>query len=200
MEKALWQEDLSTLLIADTHFGKARHFRKGGIPIPENIHESDFALIAELIRTKKARKVVFLGDLFHSDWNTHWGVLEMFMKEFSQVGFELVKGNHDILREEIYSQSQLTVHHHPIQIGSFLLSHEPVNAVGLTNICGHLHPGIRLSGKGKQSLRFPCFYESEDRVVLPAFGRFTGTMEINNYGEGMAYAVVSKNLIPINLS
>lgn len=198
--KALWQEEEGMLLIADTHFGKARHFRKGGIPIPENIHESDFALLAELIRTNKARKVVFLGDLFHSDWNTHWQVLEHFMKEFSQVSFELVKGNHDILQENIYAQSLLTVHHHPIQLGAFLLSHEPVKAQGLVNICGHLHPGIRLSGRAKQRLKFPCFYLSEDRIVLPAFGSFTGTMEINSFGEGIAYAVVSKKLLQINLS
>ena len=40
--------------------------------------------------------------------------------------------------------------------------------------CGHLHPGIRLRGKGKQSITLPCFFLSQHMGILPAFGSFTG--------------------------
>jgi uncharacterized protein len=199
LQKALWLEEESMLLLADTHLGKARHFRKGGIPIPDTIHDTDFSVLYGLIFNLHAKKVIFLGDLFHSDWNLHWQSFENFMNEFPEVEFELIKGNHDILKEEVYRESQLKVHASPLQIGELLLSHEPLESGELTNICGHVHPGIRLIGRARQSLRFPCFYQTKGRIILPAFGRFTGTMEINHYGEGTAYAVVNRKLHPINL-
>ncbi len=199
-QKALWLEEEGLLLLADTHLGKARHFRKGGIPIPDAVHETDFTLLSELITDLCAKKVFFLGDLFHSDWNEHWYTFEKFMIGFPDVQFVLIKGNHDILREDTYSGSKLTVYSSPLRVGDLLLSHEPIECNGLTNICGHLHPGIRLRGKARQSLRFPCFYQTHNRIILPAFGRFTGTMEINQFAKGTAYAVVNQKLHPINLS
>ena len=44
---------------------------------------------------------------------------------------------------------------------------------------GHLHPGIRVRGMGKQCLQFPCFYFGAAYAILPAFGRFTGTVSID---------------------
>ena len=38
-EKAVWIDSMAVLLIADFHFGKASHFRKSGIPIPEKVHD-----------------------------------------------------------------------------------------------------------------------------------------------------------------
>ncbi len=200
LQKAIWLEDESVLMLADTHLGKARHFRKGGIPIPETIHDTDFSILSELISNYYVKKVLFLGDLFHSHWNVHWQTFENFMHGFPEVEFELVKGNHDILNEEVYLGSRLKVHESPLQLGGLLLSHEPLESGDLTNICGHLHPGIRLVGKARQSLRFPCFYQTAQRIILPAFGRFTGIMEINHHGEGTAYAVVNQKLHSIKLS
>ena len=49
-EKAVWIESLRVLLLADLHFGKASHFRKAGIPIPEQVHDLDYIRIEKLIR------------------------------------------------------------------------------------------------------------------------------------------------------
>ena len=43
---------------------------------------------------------------------------------------------------------------------------------------GHIHPGIRIDGAGRQSLYFPCFYFGKKYAVLPAFSRFTGAAVI----------------------
>jgi metallophosphoesterase superfamily enzyme len=42
-------------------------------------------------------------------------------------------------------------------------------------MAGHLHPAVRLAGRGGQSLALPCFYFGHAYAVLPAFGDFTGT-------------------------
>ena len=55
---------------------------------------------------------------------------------------------------------------------------------------GHLHPGIRIRGMGKQILQFPCFYFGAEYAVLPAFGHFTGTVSIDPLPESNVFAIL----------
>jgi metallophosphoesterase superfamily enzyme len=41
-------------------------------------------------------------------------------------------------------------------------------------LAGHLHPVARISGRGRDSLRLPCFVIDGRQIVLPAFGEFAG--------------------------
>lgn len=106
-EKAIWLEQENALLLADTHFGKAAHFRKAGIPVPESIHLDDFHRISNLLDKTGASTVIFLGDLFHSESNESWFTLLEFIELFPQLNFHLVMGNHDILPETLYQGSTL---------------------------------------------------------------------------------------------
>lgn len=45
-------------------------------------------------------------------------------------------------------------------------------------IAGHLHPAVRLEGRGRDRLRVPCFWVRPTQCVLPAFGGFTGSGRI----------------------
>lgn len=175
-KKVLWIKELEILLIADLHFGKAAHFRKSGIPIPEPVHDADFKTLKTLHQEIQPRHTYFLGDLFHSVWNEQWEVLNSFLETFPQTQFHLVKGNHDILHPSVYRQSVLKIHQEPLVIESFALSHEPFEKAldGKLNICGHLHPGVLLRGKARQSVRIPCFYRTGSTLILPSFGNFTG--------------------------
>jgi len=103
-EKAIYLPEHEALLIADPHFGKAAHFRKAGVPVPETVHSEDYQKIKKLIETFNPLSVIFLGDLFHSDFNTSWLDLEAFRNLFSEQEFHLVKGNHDILPEQFTVQ------------------------------------------------------------------------------------------------
>lgn len=55
---------------------------------------------------------------------------------------------------------------------------------------GHIHPGIRINGMGRQSLRFPCFYFGKDYAVLPAFGHFTGMASVDPEPESSVFAIL----------
>jgi DNA ligase-associated metallophosphoesterase len=198
-EKAIWVQDLNSIYTADLHFGKAAHFRKSGIPIPEQIHNHDLELIRYLIERYKPLDFYFLGDLFHSDWNEQWDYLNLFLEEFENTTFHLVKGNHDILSPTAYQKSSFTIHSEPIAIGKLLLSHEPIDLIpeGYLNLCGHIHPGIKLVGKGRQSIRIPCFHLRLNQLILPAFGEFTGLALIKpKYGDQI-FGVTGKKIIQI---
>ncbi|MBC6366136.1 ligase-associated DNA damage response endonuclease PdeM [Algoriphagus sp. AK58] len=198
-EKALWIKELNILLIADLHFGKAAHFRKSGIPIPEPVHETDFKRLEKLHQTIRPLHTYFLGDLFHSVWNEQWEVLNSFLLEFSETEFHLVMGNHDILPPSIYHQSVLKIHKEPLLIESFALSHEPLQpkTEGVLNICGHLHPGILLRGKARQSVRIPCFFWSGSTLILPSFGNFTGLALIEPKEDDLIWGISGEKVIPI---
>lgn len=198
-EKALWIAELRFLLIADLHFGKATHFRKSGIPIPEAVHDMDYQLLTQLHTEFAPAHTYFLGDLFHSSWNDQWDILDFFLTSFPHTDFHLVKGNHDILPPSLYRQSILKIHGKPLRLASFVLSHEPLEIVPdeLLNICGHLHPGILLRGPAKQSLRIPCYHYRERRLILPSFGNFTGLALMEKKKNDLIWGVTEKQVIPI---
>ena len=197
-EKAVWIDSISTLLLADIHFGKASHFRKAGIPIPEEVHDLDYERLQQLVHRYSPKHVYFLGDLFHSTWNEQWKELLSFLGQFPTVQFHLVRGNHDILSLESYQDPRLQVHPESVLLECLLLSHEPTTLPsGFLNICGHIHPGIILKGKAKQAVRIPCFHLSEDKLVLPSFGNFTGLFLVNAKKTDFIWGIAQERVIPI---
>lgn len=175
-QKALLMPQYQLLLLADWHLGKAAHFRKEGIfmPLPEINRELDRLQV--LLDTYGLRRVVFLGDLFHSLWNSEWIAFCNFMARNGNVQFILTKGNHDILPLPAYREAGMTVLDNFIAGTGILCTHHPMEIVppGILNIAGHIHPGCILKTMGRQFYRLPCFYYYDSVLLLPAFGNWTG--------------------------
>ena len=174
-QRCLYWLETGMLMAADLHLGKAGHFRKAGIPIPVSIHEADLDRLASLIRYYQARRCVILGDLFHSEFNREWQLLNKLMDENPRTSFELIPGNHDLLRSVTYER--LIIHDEVHNEGPFLLTHTPPERVEPNKtyaICGHLHPAVAIRTGPRQSQRADCFWFGRDVGVLPAFGKFTG--------------------------
>jgi DNA ligase-associated metallophosphoesterase len=187
-EKALWRPDTEQLIIADIHLGKASHFRKAGISIPADSVLEDMRRLDHLMKAHQPKEVILLGDLFHSSYNREWHLFEAFLQSFSAVKFILVKGNHDILKAHRYELSNFEVIHH-WEDEWFVYSHEPMEHNGKFVLSGHIHPGVTLSGKGKQHLSLPCFHRSENQLVLPAFGKLTGLYILDQKDADQYYLV-----------
>uniref|UniRef100_UPI00404715B6 ligase-associated DNA damage response endonuclease PdeM n=2 Tax=Algoriphagus sp. TaxID=1872435 RepID=UPI00404715B6 len=197
-EKGVWIKELKVLLIADLHLGKATHYRKAGIPIPETIHQLDFLILEKLVHRFQPLHLYFLGDLFHSHWNEQWDYFLEFLKQFPQTNFHLIKGNHDILPEQNYRTTFLKIHSSPVTLGNLYLSHEPVAVPEKQlNICGHIHPGIYLKGRGKLSLRLPCYYWSNNTLVLPSFGNFTGLQLVEKKASDRIWVIGEDRVFPL---
>ncbi|MFN6947081.1 MAG: ligase-associated DNA damage response endonuclease PdeM [Cytophagaceae bacterium] len=158
-EKALLWKEENILIIADLHLGKGSHFRKEGLNLSPGCHQNDLVRLKQLFELYKPGNVFFLGDLFHSSFNTEWLDFCDFISEFPGIQFTLVRGNHDILPDHCYSMANIEVKEDSVCLGPFELSHEPLESSGKRlNISGHIHPGIKLTGLAKQSLRLPCFF------------------------------------------
>lgn len=166
-----------TLILSDLHLGKTLHFRKAGLAIPAAARDADQSELIRILMLEKPESVLVVGDLFHSASNRECEELAMITSQFPTIHFELVMGNHDILASEVYRSMdfETSLSH---SIGNLLLTHEPILNLDplIINIHGHIHPGIRLVGLGRQSMLMPCFFWTKQHFCLPAFGALTGLM------------------------
>lgn len=206
-ERAIFWQEKRYLLLADTHLGKAGHFRKHGAPIPRAIHDKDLAILTELIQRWSPNALVILGDLFHSALNNEWLDVEHWLRQHAELPVVLVKGNHDILPEVVYEHPNLTIYPEVWEADPFLLTHQPVHEPLLRrgglhflptkgdeiqryNLAGHIHPGVRLGIGMRQQVKLPCFYFSPQVGILPAFGQFTGCATMRHGADDKVFAVL----------
>ena len=198
-QKVLLWKSRKTLLLADMHLGKINHFRKAGIPVPAKANNKNWETLVDLIHSTKPERMICIGDLFHSHYNSDWEMVGQFRKNFLQLSIELVTGNHDILSDHQYKRNGITMHGDGLKFDSILLSHFPVDnpQPGTFTLSGHLHPGVRLHGKGKQAMTLPCFYFGEQQGYLPAFGVFTGLAKISPKKNDRIFAIANDSIIRV---
>jgi uncharacterized protein len=188
----------SSLILADLHLGKTTHFRKAGLPIPAMARDADQSNLLQILRNETPESVFVLGDLFHSSSNKECDELAMITSQFPEVHFELVLGNHDILEESDYRSMDFETCTQ-LELGDLILTHEPLESVpeGKLNIHGHIHPGVRMVGKGRQSLLMPCFHLYKQHFCLPAFGALTGLMRQKPKTGDEVFAILSGDVVRV---
>lgn len=189
-----WEEQ-KMLLVADVHLGKISHFRNNGSAVPQQAIQVNFERLTAAINRYKPQKLVFLGDLFHSVLNSEWILFENWIKN-QQLSVTLIAGNHDVISLQHYLVIKVEVFE-SLTIDKFRLTHHPEEQEGFFNICGHIHPGYRLTGFAKQFLKLKCFYKSENRLILPAFGEFTGCFLINPTSKDQVYVCTENEVIQV---
>lgn len=201
-QKAIYWEQQKALIVADVHLGKVGHFRKAGIAVPRDMEQSDLATLSDLIHEYKPEKLLFLGDLFHSDMNNDWDWFILWRSQFPSLQIMLIRGNHDIIADSHYQNLNIELHDE-LLISPFLMLHHPLPDIGLQNangyvFCGHIHPGVSLSGRGRQSITLPCFAFGSKQAVLPSFGKFTGKVAIRSQKTDRIFAVLKDKVLVID--
>lgn len=201
-DRSLFWEEQNTLIISDLHLGKSGHFRKAGIAIPQKIYITDLQRLMAALYSYKAERLIIVGDFTHSHMNKEMDLFTKWRRDFSQLQIDLVKGNHDILDDEWYEDNSIILHPWQLEIGPFCFRHEDkryqkvyANSKALYTFSGHLHPAYRLKGKGRQSLKFPCFYFRKDSCILPAFSHFTGGYPVEPEKEETVFAIVENEVM-----
>jgi len=200
-QKAIYWKQEKTLIAADVHLGKVGHFRKAGIAVPRDMEQTDLSELSDLIFEHKPQKLIFLGDLFHSDMNADWEWFRMWRQQHRKLEVILIRGNHDIIHDKHYLELNVSLHDH-LEIGPFLMLHHPLGEDTLAELntyafCGHIHPGVNLSGKARQSVTIPCFAFGEKQAVLPSFGRFTGRVAIRHQQQDRIFGVLKDKVIAV---
>lgn len=194
VQRALWWPSQKTLIIADVHWGKAGHFRRHGIAMPVRAGQSNETKLAALIKDLGTERLLIAGDLFHSADNaevenfTHW------RRAHESLHIDFVMGNHDILSRERYAGWNLTLHPETLHLAPFLIAHDCVESAHFV-IHGHIHPGVRIGGRGRAGVAVACFAQDARRMILPAFGAFTGNYYLEPARFTAMYAVGEDEVI-----
>lgn len=191
-QKAMYRPSRRQLILSDLHLGKSTHFRKKGIALPPSGFLKDIDLLHYLIDKWTPQTVFFLGDLFHSDYNREWLWLKSLLLHYPDIEFVLIEGNHDILDDMHYSLPNLLTAYYAEE-EHLIFSHHPLTDPLKLNICGHVHPGVRLTGRARESLSLPCFFHGAQHFILPAFGYHTGLQILEE--EGIYYVVASGRVL-----
>lgn len=202
-ERCIFWEEENTLIVADLHLGKTGHFRKAGIAVPQSIYKADLQRLMAMLYLFKAERLIVVGDFTHSTANKELELFLKWRKDFSALQIDLVKGNHDILEDAWYKEANVMLHEWDLLINGYLFKHEDkrykrpdIENVNYT-FSGHLHPGFKLKGQGKQNLKFPCYFFGKDHCILPAFSRFTGTFLVEPKKGDVVYAITGAELLKI---
>jgi len=175
-EKALYWPRERMLVIADIHFGKAASFRALGVPVPAGTTSANLAALDRLVARHGARQVLFLGDFLHAKAAhavSTMAAMQRWRALNSALALTLVRGNHDLHAGDPPLWLSIAMVDEPMHLGPFAFCHHPdLLATGYL-MAGHVHPVYRLRS-GWESVLLPCFMANGQRIVLPAFGAFTG--------------------------
>lgn len=191
-----WPER-NTLICADLHIGKGGHFRKNGIAIPVLANKNNFWNLSVVFDAFKPSSLLVVGDMVHSTENSEWKDFVDFLDNYPAIDRILIRGNHEIYADETYRQMGFQVHD-VLDLDPFILTHDVLEEIpeGKYNLCGHLHPAVRLIGHGRQSVRAACFYFGKNVGYLPACGEFTGTALVRPSEGDQVFVIANNQIIP----
>jgi hypothetical protein len=175
---ALYWPEEGLLAVADLHLEKGSSFAKRGVFLPPYDTASTLARLGELVARYAPRIVIALGDNFHDGGGAD----------------RLQDGDRDHLRALQRSRDWvwITGNHDPepakniggffpasLCIGALSFRHQPTPQADDGEIAGHLHPVARVTQRGRTVSR-RCFAANGRQAILPAFGAFTGGLNIRH--------------------
>lgn len=203
----LWQSQ-RTLLVADLHLEKASWFaRLGQLLPPYDSHATLTALAAEVAQTG-AERLYCLGDSFHDRFGCDrlGSDSRAVLSELtSKLDWIWIVGNHDPMtqpRRPGDGAGPSFADHcggaivDEAEVNGILLRHEARPDEAKPEISGHFHPKLRLNLNGRRISR-RCFVASERKLILPAFGAFTGGLDARHPEIVRAVSGDAVALVPI---
>jgi DNA ligase-associated metallophosphoesterase len=164
------------LVVSDLHLEKGSSFARRGQLIPPYDSAATLSLLAAVVADYAPAVVVSLGDSFHDSDGANRlhpslrGHLESLMAGRSWIW---ISGNHD---PELPANLPGDVARELV-LGALTFRHEPSKTHGAGEISGHLHPCARIVQRGR-SVRRRCFATDGSRMIMPAFGAYTGSLNV----------------------
>jgi DNA ligase-associated metallophosphoesterase len=173
---AFFWESERLLIVSDLHLEKGSSYATRGVLLPPYDTVATLARLAAVIARHDPRSVIALGDSFH-DRKAHERLAPADRQAMTALqtrrDWIWIAGNHDpALPRDIGG-----VVASEVAVGGITFRHEPTGAAG--EIAGHLHPKARVTTRGR-TLERRCFASDGMRAVMPAFGAYTGGLNIRD--------------------
>lgn len=174
---ALWWPAERMLIVSDLHFEKGSAMaRRGHGLLPPYDSAATLTLLEGLLAKYRPARLLALGDSFHDG--------EAFARLSRDETDRLtalsqrqemiwISGNHDPEPPAHIGGRVLAEY----RCGPLLFRHEPQPGRATGEVAGHLHPKAQVRGRGR-SVRARCFVTDGLRLIVPAFGAYTGGLDV----------------------
>lgn len=172
-QRALFWEKEKALIFSDLHIGKTAHFRKNGIALANHIMKNDLERLSVLIEYFQPEKFIIVGDLLHAGNNSDVDEFCSWQKQYPEIKFILVEGNHDKISKTLEKKLCLDSRSALLEIDGYAFVHDFDRSNPKFQITGHIHPGFIINSPVKR-IKLPCFAQTSKQLLLPAFSEFTG--------------------------
>jgi DNA ligase-associated metallophosphoesterase len=176
---ALFVPDYGTLLVADLHLEKGTSLAKRGVHLPPYDTRQSLRQLAAVIAASTPQRLIFLGDSFHDGAareRIDVADLDSLRSITSRIETVWITGNHDPAPPGDVGGT-ITAE---VALGALTLRHEPKQLAGdEIEISGHLHPAASVVSRGHR-IRCRCFIGDQRRLIMPAFGSYTGALGISS--------------------
>lgn len=179
---ALWLPTHGTLVAADLHLEKGSAFAASGQMLPPYDSAATLIRLAEEIEALKPARVILLGDSFHDRRAIERlapGDRDALAAMAKGLDWVWLEGNHDreMLGDALDALPGRIVGE--MALGALTLTHEPLPGPRPGEVAGHLHPCARVAAYAR-TVRRACFVTDGERLLLPAFGAFTGGLNVRD--------------------
>lgn len=173
---ALYFPDFGLLCVSDLHLEKGSSFARRGMLVPPYDTAATLLRLQAVVDHYRPKVVVSLGDSFH-DGEGSSRMPDRMRLELSALmagrDWFWVLGNHDPLPPAGLPGDTVEA----LAAGALTFRHEPSKKSPPGEIAGHLHPCARIVQRGR-SVRRRCFATDGERIVMPAFGEYTGSLNV----------------------
>lgn len=177
----VWREK-QTLIVADLHLEKGSSFGRQRRHLPPYDSLATLDRLEAALDRNRPQRVICLGDSFHDreaarrlDPGTAYRLRTL----TAQYDWIWIAGNHDPIPRENHAglggrwTGEATV-------GGIIFRHEARGGdIRGGEVSGHYHPKAVLQVRGRR-LTARCFVSDGRRLILPAFGAYTGGLDIRS--------------------
>ncbi|MEM8877223.1 MAG: ligase-associated DNA damage response endonuclease PdeM [Pseudomonadota bacterium] len=174
----LWWPDERLLVVSDLHLEKGSSHAERGMLIPPYDTAATLAKLAVVIARRDPARVISLGDSFHdrrAASRLSGPDLDALTAIMQGRDWIWISGNHDPEAPDDLDGTCTA----ELAIGPLVFRHEPRAGNAPGEIAGHLHPAARVRARGR-SVRRRCLASDGHRAILPAFGAYTGGLNLRS--------------------
>lgn len=175
---ALYWPAQRLLVVSDLHLEKGSSFARRGMLLPPWDTRTTIDRLMLLLRRWRPRILVALGDSFHDGG----GASRLPAPEAARLGIIAgalrliwVRGNHDPAPPEGLAGESVET----FAAGPLVFRHQAQPRGEAGEISGHFHPRAAVPARGINVCR-PCFVADQHRLVMPAFGAYTGGLDVRD--------------------
>jgi len=173
---ALFWPARESLIVADLHLEKGSSLARKGTLLPPYDTRATIDRLRAAIETYCPRRVICVGDSFHDSTGSQRLSGEdraELAALIHQLDWLWIIGNHDPVPPHGLGGAVAD----GLVDGALSFRHEALDDGAPGEISGHYHPVARLRVKGR-TVSGRCFVNDGARLILPAFGAYTGGLDV----------------------